>query len=132
MKRSDASVDPRTVPLPDALRRAPGIVAQRGRGATFNPANRFRRETREATDDGWLTQRELPSDAVHAPDNAAKNGASDVSDDALPPLATTVTIQRARTIIARNASPDIPFTQSVNPYQGCEHEIRTTRRVSSP
>ena len=32
-----------------------------------------------------------------------------------------MTIQRARTIIARNASPDIPFTQSINPYQGCEH-----------
>ena len=27
----------------------------------------------------------------------------------------------ARTIIARNDSPDIPFTQSINPYQGCEH-----------
>ncbi len=33
----------------------------------------------------------------------------------------SVTIQRARTIIARNDSPDIPFTQSINPYQGCEH-----------
>ncbi len=32
-----------------------------------------------------------------------------------------MTIQRARTIIARNDSPDIPFTQSINPYQGCEH-----------
>ena len=30
-------------------------------------------------------------------------------------------IQHARTIIARNDSPDIPFTQSINPYQGCEH-----------
>lgn len=27
----------------------------------------------------------------------------------------------ARSIIARNASPDIPFDQSINPYQGCEH-----------
>ena len=27
----------------------------------------------------------------------------------------------ARSIIARNASPDIPFEQSVNPYRGCEH-----------
>jgi DNA repair photolyase len=34
---------------------------------------------------------------------------------------TTVAIQHARTIISRNASPDIPFTQSINPYQGCEH-----------
>src|SRR5438094_8870647 len=70
----------------------------KGRGATFNPANRFRRDGREAVDDGW---------------------ASD--DDALPPVKTTVAIQASRTIIARNDSPDIPFTQSINPYQGCEH-----------
>ncbi len=29
--------------------------------------------------------------------------------------------ERARTIIARNSSPDIPFIQSINPYRGCEH-----------
>ena len=27
----------------------------------------------------------------------------------------------ARTIIARNNSPDIPFDRSINPYRGCEH-----------
>jgi DNA repair photolyase len=27
----------------------------------------------------------------------------------------------ARSIISRNKSPDIPFMQSINPYQGCEH-----------
>src|SRR6185295_9851707 len=74
----------------------------KGRGATFNPGNRFRRDAREAVDDGW------------APQTAE-------DDDAPPPLKTTVTLQRARTIIARNDSPDIPFTQSINPYQGCEH-----------
>jgi len=82
---------------------APGAPAK-GRGATFNPDNRFRRERREAVDDGWAA----------AP-------ATEDGDDALPPLKTVVRIQRARTIIARNDSPDIPFTQSVNPYQGCEH-----------
>ena len=65
---------------------------------------RFRREGREAYDDGW----------PQPPDDAA-------SDDAPPKLKTTVTIQRSRTIIARNDSPDIPFTRSINPYQGCEH-----------
>jgi DNA repair photolyase len=74
----------------------------KGRGATFNPANRFRRDEREAFDDGW---------SVRSMDD----------DEALPPLKTTVAIQAARTIIARNDSPDIPFTQSINPYQGCEH-----------
>lgn len=73
---------------------------RRGRGATWNPGNRFRDTTREAFDDGWGA----PGD-----------------DDAPAPLRTTVTIQPARTIIARNESPDIPFDQSINPYQGCEH-----------
>ena len=27
----------------------------------------------------------------------------------------------ARTIISRNKSPDIAFSQSINPYRGCEH-----------
>src|SRR5436309_4200789 len=70
----------------------------KGRGATFNPANRFRRDGREAVDDGWAAD-----------------------DDDAPPLKTVVAIQASRTIIARNDSPDIPFTQSINPYQGCEH-----------
>jgi DNA repair photolyase len=74
----------------------------KGRGATFNPANRFRVDSREPCDDGWQP-------------------ATQTDGDALPPRKTTVTIQAARTIIARNDSPDIPFTQSINPYQGCEH-----------
>jgi len=77
--------------------------AHKGRGATFNPANRFRRDAREAVDDGWTPPAGTPS------------------DDEPAPLKTTVSIQKARTIIARNDSPDIPFTQSINPYQGCEH-----------
>ena len=81
--------------------RAPGAPPSRGRGATFNPANRYRDRAREAYDDGW------PTDADEAGQDAAPR--------------TTVTIQRARTIIARNDSPDIPFSQSINPYQGCEH-----------
>jgi DNA repair photolyase len=75
------------------------VPPPKGRGATFNPANRFRRDSREAMGDGWSAE----------------------ADDVLPPLRTTVAIQAARTIIARNQSPDIPFTQSINPYQGCEH-----------
>jgi DNA repair photolyase len=42
-------------------------------------------------------------------------------EDAPPPLRTTVTEERARTIIARNNSPDIGFDQSINAYRGCEH-----------
>jgi DNA repair photolyase len=72
----------------------------KGRGATFNPENRFRREQREAVDDGW--------------------GAYEQGDE-VPPPKTVVHIQQARTIITRNESPDIPYNQSINPYQGCEH-----------
>jgi DNA repair photolyase len=77
---------------------APPVPPIKGRGATFNPANRFRHDERESVVD------------EPAPD-----------DDPLPPLKTTVTVQRSRTIIARNDSPDVPFNQSINPYQGCEH-----------
>jgi len=90
----------KAVPVPDPARRAPGADPVRGRGATFNPGNRYRRDAREACDDGW---QQPPEEAP------------------VRQLRTTVTIQRARVIIARNDSPDIPFTQSINPYQGCEH-----------
>ena len=89
---------------PAPATRAPGGVATKGRGATFNPANRFRTEQREPVDDGWA-----------APPDAERG------DDDPPPLKTIVRIQPARTIISRNDSPDIPFTLSINPYQGCEH-----------
>jgi len=104
MKRGEPMDEDRLPAAPDPLRRAPGEAPERGRGATFNPLNRFRREGREAYDDGW---------PVTSTDSNA--------DDEPAPLKTTVTIQPARTIIAHNASPDIPFTQSINPYQGCEH-----------
>src|SRR5690242_20857834 len=34
---------------------------------------------------------------------------------------TVITLKHARSIISRNDSPDLPFSQSINPYQGCEH-----------
>ncbi len=47
--------------------------------------------------------------------------AREMIDGPVRPVHTTVTIERARTIISRNTSPDIPFDQSINPYRGCEH-----------
>jgi DNA repair photolyase len=70
----------------------------KGRGAPSNLEGRFEVWARESADDGW------PQD-VEAP----------------PPLKTQVTIERAKSIISRNASPDLPFEQSINPYRGCEH-----------
>jgi DNA repair photolyase len=71
---------------------------RKGRGAGINPEGRFETERREAFDDGW-----------------------DRQEEELPPLKTHVTAERVGSIITRNESPDIPFTQSINPYQGCEH-----------
>ena len=34
---------------------------------------------------------------------------------------TVMRADPARSIIARNNSPDLPFSQSINPYRGCEH-----------
>lgn len=69
----------------------------RGRAAALNPMPRFDRYAKEAFDDGWQAFEELP------------------------PFATEVQIDRTRSIIARNDSPDLPFDQSINPYRGCEH-----------
>lgn len=35
--------------------------------------------------------------------------------------ATELMIDKSRSIITQNQSPDVPFEQSVNPYRGCEH-----------
>ncbi len=73
----------------------------KGRGAASHVAGRFEQRAYRGEDDGW--------GSVYA----------DVAD--APALATQVTEERARSIISRNQSPDIGFSQSVNPYRGCEH-----------
>ncbi len=59
---------------------------------------RFETVAREPFDDGWTPEEEDQRE-----------------------LKTTVTIERARSIVSRNDSPDIGFSQSINPYRGCEH-----------
>jgi len=68
------------------------------RGARSQIQGRFEKEARAPFDDGWT---------------------NDENVDAA--FETTVTEERARSIIARNDSPDIPFEQSINAYRGCEH-----------
>ena len=76
--------------------------ARRGRGAPENRTpTRFALPEREADGD-WLDSRET-------------------LDGDPPPLRTTVTVERPKTIITRNKSPDIGFDRSINPYRGCEH-----------
>ena len=38
-----------------------------------------------------------------------------------PSPVTECVRETAKSIIARNQSPDVPFEQSINPYRGCEH-----------
>mgnify|MGYP001546212022 CR=1 FL=1 len=72
----------------------------KGRGAVTNVQGRYELDQREAFDDGWmpLTEGEAPSS-----------------------LKTQLFEERAKSILTRNASPDIPFSVSLNPYRGCEH-----------
>lgn len=69
----------------------------RGRAAGINPSGRFEPLSRDVFDDGWN------------------------SFEDLPPFKTDVQVEKPRTIITRNESPDISFDRSINPYRGCEH-----------
>lgn len=70
-----------------------------GRGAAIDVPNRFEPLVLDA-EDGQLGEEELA-----APRRAE----------------TRYFAEHARTAIARNDSPDIPFEASINPYRGCEH-----------
>ena len=72
----------------------------KGRGAGSNVGSRYQSWTREPDPQALEPQDE---------------------DDAPAAQSTSVTRLDARSIISRNASPDISFEQSINPYMGCEH-----------
>ncbi|MEO1779731.1 MAG: PA0069 family radical SAM protein [Pseudomonadota bacterium] len=69
----------------------------KGRGAVSNADSRYAHVTRHGEADGWMP------------------------DDDLPTLRTQVSIERPRSAITYNRSPDLPFDRSINPYRGCEH-----------
>lgn len=69
----------------------------RARGVLSNAAGRFERHGVQGFADGWEM----------------------VEEDRL--LRTEVRVERARSAITWNRSPDLPFDRSVNPYRGCEH-----------
>ena len=60
---------------------------------------RFESVAREAFDDGWTPE----------------------EPDAARAARPRSPIERARSIISHNDSPDVGFDQSINPYRGCEH-----------
>jgi DNA repair photolyase len=69
----------------------------KGRAAGFNTANRFEKTRLEPLD----------IDITY--------------EEALPPLPTVFYNDTSKTILAKNDSPDLDFTYSINPYRGCEH-----------
>lgn len=75
-----------------------GAVAK-GRGASINPEGRFEIYNREAAQDGWFQE---PDEASNKPK-------------------TVIAIEQAKSVISRNNSPDLGFSQSLNPYRGCAH-----------
>ncbi len=81
------------------------LKAQKGRGAVSNLQGRYEVHARAGFDDGW---------SVGGLDGAA-------GEEAAPAWKTQVSDEQARTILTRNASPDLPFNVSLNPYRGCEH-----------
>ena len=98
VRAQEASIDETLIEQPPIRDDARVPVERRsGRGAASNASGRYEPHSRERFDDGW----ELEEDA--------------------PSLRTEVTVDASRSIIARNASPDVPFDRSVNPYRGCEH-----------
>lgn len=71
-------------------------MPHKGRGAVSRPVGRFDTRPVEFDDE------EAAKRAEQAPQ-------------------TTLTAMQAGKIISHNTSPDVPFDQSINPYQGCEH-----------
>jgi DNA repair photolyase len=70
----------------------------RGRGALSNASGRYESQHVESFDDGW----------------------SELEED-LPTIRTETIVERPKTIITYNTSPDISFDRTINPYKGCEH-----------
>ena len=72
------------------------MMRTKGRGAAFNTPNRFEPLHREPLD-------------------------IDLGEDEEKRVKTRYYVDSSRSILARNDSPDLPFTFSLNPYRGCEH-----------
>ena len=80
------------------------LKVHKGRGAVSNLQGRYEAHARAGFDDGWSV-----------------GGLDGAEGEAAPGWKTQVNDEQARTILTRNASPDLPFNVSLNPYRGCEH-----------
>lgn len=99
--RQGALAPANTAEVAEALMSETGLRIEvdrrRGRGAGLNMSGRFEQQAREVFDDGWESLEDLP------------------------PFKTEVQVEKPRSVISRNDSPDISFDRSINPYRGCEH-----------
>ncbi|NOV15347.1 PA0069 family radical SAM protein [Ensifer adhaerens] len=99
--RQSALAPANTAEVAEALMSGTGLRIEndrrRGRGAGLNMSGRFEPQAREVFDDGWESLEDLP------------------------PFKTEVQVEKPRSVISRNDSPDISFDRSINPYRGCEH-----------
>lgn len=86
------------------------------RGAVSNPSGRFELQRLEALDATAQENGRCPEATLAW---AGGDGPTDPLVAGAPP--TQVAKDHAKSIISRNESPDIPFSQSINPYRGCEH-----------
>jgi len=77
------------------------VESIKSRGATRNTTSTRFNLTERVAEGDWL-------DSVE-------------SLDGVVPRRTTVTVEKPKSILTRNSSPDIGFDRSVNPYRGCEH-----------
>lgn len=75
----------------------------KGRGSTNREQSRYIALRSEDVADGWDTS------------------AGEDPDWPNPAPSTVAFADRTKKIITSNASPDIPFSHSINPYKGCEH-----------
>jgi DNA repair photolyase len=73
------------------------VERYRGRGTSCNPPNRFE-----------------PTFHIIDPEEPA-------AEDLETAPATELIVDRSRSAIATNESPDVGFDASINPYRGCEH-----------
>ncbi|MEK1867437.1 MAG: radical SAM protein, partial [Ensifer adhaerens] len=91
--RQGALAPANTADVAEAMMSATGlridIDRRRGRGAGINMSGRFEPRSRETFDDGWESLEDLP------------------------PFKTEVQVEKPRTVITRNESPDISFDRSI-------------------
>src|SRR5436309_819328 len=70
-----------------------------GRASSFNPQNRFEK-----------IRIDYSAEEIQQ-----------FEDEGIRKIETVYYHDSSRSILAKNDSPDVPFTFSINPYRGCEH-----------